>query len=81
MAAWRKTFIRERRGWSARCWPRQGGEAAERSLLKVKSLYGGGATTLLDLLDAWRTYQDARERVEDARQQSRSSRFRVEDRR
>ena len=56
-------------------------ERAERSLLKVKSLYGGGATTLLDLLDAWRTYQDARERVEDARQQSRIARFRVEDRR
>ena len=56
-------------------------ERAERSLLKVKSLYGGGATTLLDLLDAWRTYQDARERVEDARQQVRIARFRVEDRR
>jgi outer membrane protein TolC len=54
---------------------------AERSLLKVKSLYGGGATSLLDLLDVWRTYQDARERVVDAQQQRRIARFRVEDRR
>lgn len=56
-------------------------QRAERSLLKVKSLYSGGATSLLDLLDAWRTYWDARERVEDAREQERVARFLVEDRR
>lgn len=59
----------------------QTAERAEHNLLKAKSLYSGGATRLLDLLDAWRTYQDARERVEDAQQQRRFARFRVEDRR
>ena len=85
LTAQRRRALVQLEEWRTAAWLAAAAEAtaerAERSLLKVKSLYGGGATTLLDLLDAWRTYQDARERVEDARQQSRSSRFRVEDRR
>ena len=53
---------------------------AERNLLRVKSLYSGGAILLLDLLDARRLYQDAVERHADALQESRSAQFRAEDR-
>ena len=53
---------------------------AERNLLRVKSLYSGGAIRLLDLLDARRVYQDSRERLAEARQESRSAQFRAEDR-
>lgn len=59
----------------------QTSERAERNLLKVKSLYSGGATTLLDLLDARRVYDDARERLAAARQENRLAQFQVEDRR
>ena len=54
---------------------------AERSLLKVRSLYTAGATSLLDLLDAWRVYTDARDRLVAARQESRMAQLLVEDRR
>ncbi len=85
LTAQRRRALLELEAWRTAAWLAASAEAtaqrAERSLLKVRSLYGGGATTLLDLLDAWRTYQDARERVEDARQQARITRFRVEDRR
>ncbi len=53
---------------------------ATRSLLRMKSLYMGGGATLLDLLDAWRVEQDARERIEDARQQHTFATFQMEDR-
>ncbi len=56
-------------------------ERAERNLLKVKSLYSGGATTLLDLLDARRVFEEARDRRADARMAVRWARFQVEDRR
>ncbi len=57
------------------------GLRAERNLLKLKSLYSGGAASLLDLLDAWHTFQEARDRVEDSREQSRVAYFQLEDRR
>jgi len=53
---------------------------ADQNLLRVKSLYSGGAILLLDLLDARRLYQDAIERHADALQESRSAQFRAEDR-
>jgi hypothetical protein len=53
---------------------------ADQNLLRVKSLYSGGAILLLDLLDARRLYQDAVERHADAVQESRSAQFRAEDR-
>jgi outer membrane protein TolC len=59
---------------------REASLGAERNLLRVKSLYSGGAIQLLDLLDARRVYQDARERLAEARQESRSAQFRAEDR-
>jgi len=59
---------------------REASVGAERNLLRVKSLYSGGAIQLLDLLDARRVYQDARERLAEARQESRSAQFRAEDR-
>ena len=40
---------------------------AEEHLLRVRSLYAAGATTLLELLDARRLYDDARGREADAR--------------
>ena len=55
-------------------------ERAERNLLKVRSLYSAGATTLLDLLDARRVYEDARERLAAAREQNRFAQLQVEDR-
>jgi outer membrane protein TolC len=58
----------------------QTSERAERNLLKIKSLYSAGATTLLDLLDARRVYDDARERLAAARQQNRMAQFQIEDR-
>lgn len=58
----------------------QTSERAERNLLKLKSLYSAGATTLLDLLDARRVYDDARERLAAARQENRMAQFQVEDR-
>lgn len=53
---------------------------AERNLLRMKSLYSGGAIQLLDVLDARRVYQDAIERHAEALQESRSAQFRAEDR-
>ncbi len=55
-------------------------QGAEQNLLRVKSLYSGGAIQLLDLLDARRVYQVAIERHADALQESRSAQFRAEDR-
>ena len=54
---------------------------AERNLLKVRSLYTAGATTLLDLLDARRAYADARDRVLAMREAVRVAQWLVEDRR
>lgn len=56
-------------------------ERAERNLLKLKSLYSAGATTLLDLLDARRVFEDTRGRSADARAINRWAQFQVEDRR
>jgi len=53
---------------------------ADQNLLRVKSLYTGGAIQLLDLLDASHVHQDARERLADVREESRSAQFRAEDR-
>ncbi len=55
-------------------------ERAERNLLKLKSLYSAGATTLLELLDGRRVYDEARERLAAARQENRMAQFQVEDR-
>jgi len=60
---------------------RAGSVGAEQNLLRVKSLYSGGAIQLLDLIDARRVYQDARELLADARQESRNAQFQAEDRR
>jgi|SRR5712671_1438237 len=55
-------------------------EHAEDALLRVKSLYAAGATTLLDLLDARRVAEDTRERLAAARRDSRLAQERAEDR-
>jgi outer membrane protein TolC len=55
-------------------------DRAEDALLRVKSLYAGGATTLLDLLDARRVTEEARERLAEARRDARLAQLRVEDR-
>jgi outer membrane protein TolC len=71
--------------WRSAAWRLRAAEItsdrAERNLLKVKSLYAAGAMPLLDLLDARRVYADARVRLAGARADTRSARFRVEDRR
>jgi outer membrane protein TolC len=54
---------------------------AEDALLRVKSLYAAGATSLLDLLDARRVAEEASERLAEARRDSRLAQLRVEDRR
>ena len=55
-------------------------ERAETNLLRGKSLYAAGATGLLDLLDARRTLDDARERLAEARAQCRAARLEAETR-
>jgi len=60
---------------------RQASAGAEQNLLRMKSLYSGGAIQLLDLLDARRVYEEALERLAEARQECRSAQFRAEDRR
>jgi outer membrane protein TolC len=60
---------------------RETSDRAETNLLKIKSLYSAGATTLLDLLDARRVYEEARLRLADARWDQRMAQFQVEDRR
>lgn len=60
---------------------RETSDRAEINLLKLKSLYSAGATTLLDLLDARRVYEEARLRLADARWEQRMAQFQVEDRR
>lgn len=59
----------------------QASRGAEQNLLRMKSLYSGGAIQLLDLLDARRVYDEALERLAEARQECRSAQFRAEDRR
>ena len=53
---------------------------AETNLIRMRSLYVAGAIALLDLLDARRTLDDARERCTDARAASRQSRVEAENR-
>lgn len=60
---------------------RQTSDRAETNLLKIKSLYSVGAATLLDLLDARRVHDEARQRLADARWEQRMAQFQVEDRR
>lgn len=55
-------------------------ERAEDALLRVKSLYVAGATTLLDLLDARRVTEEARERLAEARRDARLAQLRAEER-
>ena len=52
---------------------------AQNNLLKLNSLYAAGATRLLDLLDARRVYDDARQRLAEARWDERLAQFLVED--
>ncbi len=56
-------------------------DRAEVNLLKLKSLYAAGTSSLLDLLDARRVYDEARQRLTEARWEERLARFQVEDRR
>jgi outer membrane protein TolC len=55
-------------------------DGAGTNLIRVKSLYMGGATGILDLLDARRILDDAREQLAEARAQSRGARSEVETR-
>ncbi len=73
LVRWRSAFLRLEMA-------RVASVGAEQNLLRVKSLYSGGAIQLLDLLDARRVYLEARERLAEARQESRSAQFRAEDR-
>jgi len=59
---------------------RSAGVGAGQNLLRVKSLYAGGAIQLLDLLDARRVDQEAQQALAEAREESRSAQFRAEDR-
>jgi outer membrane protein TolC len=54
---------------------------AEDHVLRSKSLYAGGAISLIELLDARRLYDGARERVNDALFDCRLARFQAEARR
>lgn len=74
VARWRTAFQRLEAARRTR-------ERAEANLLRVKSLYSAGGTRLLDLLDARRVYEESRQRLADARTESRSLRFEAEDRR
>jgi outer membrane protein TolC len=56
-------------------------ERADANLLRVKSLYGAGGTTLLDVLDARHVYEEARVRLADARAEKRLLQLEAEDRR
>jgi outer membrane protein TolC len=71
---WRSTFRRVEAA-------RETSDRAETNLLKMKSLYSAGATALLDLLDARRVDDDARQRLAEARWEERMAQFEVEDRR
>ena len=73
LARWRSAYLQLQAAEAASV-------GAERNLLRAKSLYSGGAIQLLDLLDARRLYEDARERLAEARQESRIAQFRAEDR-
>jgi len=73
-------IVRWRSAFSRLETAREASVGAEQNLLRVKSLYSGGAIQLLDLLDARRVYQDALERLSEARQESRSAQIRAEDR-
>jgi outer membrane protein TolC len=53
---------------------------AEENLLRVKSLYAAGSTGILDLLDARRALDDARQRLVEARAETRIVRLEVETR-
>ncbi len=57
---------------------RAAGDRADANLLALKSLYAAGATTLLDLLDARRTLDEALRRLADARWEARMARFEAE---
>jgi len=59
---------------------RRSRDHAEDALLRVKSLYAAGATTLLDMLDARRVAEDTRERLAEARRDARLAQLRAEDR-
>ena len=54
---------------------------ADENLLRLRSLYAAGATSLLELLDARRTLDDARERVTTGRFELRAARLEAELRR
>ena len=56
-------------------------QRAEEHVLRSKSLYAAGALTLMELLDARRSFDEARQRLTDARFESRIARFEVEVRR
>ncbi len=57
---------------------RAAGDRADANLLSMKSLYAAGGTTLLDLLDARRTLDEALRRLADARWEARMARFEAE---
>jgi outer membrane protein TolC len=51
---------------------------ADENLLRLRSLYAGGASGLLELLDARRQLDDARERLADARFEARLAHYEAE---
>lgn len=73
LAQWRSAFHRLQATQAT-------SDLAETHLLKIKSLYTAGATTLLELLDARGVHGDARARLAEARENSRLAQFQVEDR-
>jgi outer membrane protein TolC len=73
LARWRSTYERTE---AARVTSRR----AADNLIRLKSLYSAGATTLLDLLDARRVDDDALERLAEARWEERMAQFDSEDR-
>jgi outer membrane protein TolC len=73
-------ILRWRSAYARLLTAREASVGAEQNLLRVKSLYSGGGIQLLDLLDSRRVYEDALERLGEARQESRSAQIRAEDR-
>src|SRR5262249_30074841 len=72
LAGWRVAFQRVEATRRTR-------ESAEANLLRMKSLYSAGGTRLLDLLDARRVFDESRQRLADAQEQSRILQFEAED--
>jgi outer membrane protein TolC len=74
IARWRATFERARAAEAL-------ADKAEANLIRVKSLYVGGAAALLELLDARQVLEEAYGRLRDARSEARLAQYEAESRR